>query len=290
MRVCRACRESPYQPETENGYEFKIYPGILGATMTPAPEHRRLLGAFLRARREALAAPPDVRRRRTPGLRREEVAEACGLSTTWYTWIEQGRDVSLSAAALARLADALRLTRAERLYLFELTRKRDPAPPAPVASGAVAPELADLLEATTSPAYLLDRLWRIQAWNAPAGRLLAPWIDSGEPCLLRYVFLEPSARTFLHDWETRARRLLAEFRADTAVGQDDAEILALVRSLAESSPVFRDFWNDYAVLAREGGARLFNHPEDGLLRYEQVTLVPPAHPDVKVVALLRRKG
>ena len=273
-----------------NGYEFKTYPGIFGATMTPVPDQRRLLGAFLRARREALAPPPGGRRRRTPGLRREEVAEACGLSTTWYTWIEQGRDVSLSASALARLADALRLSRAERFYLFELTRKRDPAPPAPLASGAVAPELAELLEAMTSPAYLLDRLWRIQAWNEPAGHLLAPWIGSGELCLLRYVFLELSARTFLYDWETRARRLLAEFRADTAVGQDDSDISALVQDLIDSSPVFRDFWNSHAVLAREGGARLFNHPEDGLLRYEQVTLVPPAHPDVKVVALLRRQG
>jgi len=254
-------------------------------------EQRHHLGAFLRARREALEPPrhaPSARRRRTPGLRREEVAEACGLSTTWYTWIEQGRDVSLSALALARLANALRLSRAERAYLFELTRKRDPAPPsAPV---AVAPELADLLEMTTAPAYLLDRLWRIQAWNEQAGRLLAPWIDSGEPCLLRFVFLTPSARTFIYDWEARARRLLAEFRADTAALQDDAEIRGLVEHLAEHSPVFRAFWTSHAVLAREGGARLFNHPQDGLLRYEQVTLVPPAHPDIKVVMLLPRKG
>jgi transcriptional regulator with XRE-family HTH domain len=248
-----------------------------------------VLGAFLRARREALTPQPGARRRRTPGLRREEVAEACGLSTTWYTWIEQGRDVSLSASALARLADALQLSRAERAYLFELTRKRDPAP-TPVASVVGAPELSDLLDMTTAPAYLLDRLWRIQAWNPPAGHLLAPWIESGEACLLRYVFLQPSARNFIYDWETRARRLLAEFRADSAALHDDAEFRALVEDLAERSPVFSRFWTSHAVLAREGGARLFNHPQDGLLRYEQVTLVPPAHPDVKLVMLLPRKG
>jgi transcriptional regulator with XRE-family HTH domain len=254
-------------------------------------EQRHVLGAFLRARREALEPPrhaSSARRRRTPGLRREEVAEASGLSTTWYTWIEQGRDVSLSASALARLADALHLSRAERAYLFELTRKRDPSPPS--ASVAVAPELSDLLQMTSAPAYLLDRLWRIQAWNAAARHLLAPWIDSGEACLLRYVFLDASARAFISDWETRARRLLAEFRADTAALRDDAEIRALVDDLSERSPVFRAFWTSHAVLAREGGARLFNHPQDGLLRYEQVTLIPPAHPDIKVVMLLPRKG
>src|SRR5487761_796992 len=107
------------------------YPGMNG-TMVNAPslEQRRELGEFIRARREKLV-PSAVGlavggRRRTPGLRREEVAQLCGLSTTWYTWIEQARDVSVSPPALARLANALRLSRAERAYLFELARKRDP--------------------------------------------------------------------------------------------------------------------------------------------------------------------
>ena len=98
-------------------------------------DQRRLLGAFLRRRRELLRAD-DVglrvsgsARRRTPGLRREEVAEICGMSPTWYAWIEQGRDISVSPGALARLADAMRLTPAERSYLFQLTRKRDPSAP-----------------------------------------------------------------------------------------------------------------------------------------------------------------
>jgi transcriptional regulator with XRE-family HTH domain len=256
-------------------------------------DQRRLLGAFLRAHREALA--PDAAgqptspqgRRRTPGLRREEVAQLCGLSTTWYTWVEQGRDIALSAAALARLADALRLTAAERAYLFELTRRRDPAPPAAVSAPTAAPpELMAVLRATIAPAYLLDRLWHVRGRNDAAGRLFAPWFDSGETSLLRYVFLDATARDFICDWENRARRLLAEFRADTAHNSDDPGMQELVRDLLRSSASFARFWNNHAVLAREGGARMFNHPQDGMLRYEQVTLVPAARPDHKLVILL----
>jgi transcriptional regulator with XRE-family HTH domain len=251
-------------------------------------DQRRLLGAFLRTHREAL--PPDptaAGRRRTPGLRREEVAQLCGLSTTWYTWVEQGRDIAVSAAALARLAGALRLTAAERTYLFELARRRDPAPPVAGPDGAGVPaELSAVLRAAAVPAYLLDRLWHVRGWNDAAGRLFAPWFDSGETCLLRYVFLHPTARGFIRDWENRARRLLAEFRADTAHDPDDRAMRALVDGLLRDSEAFARFWNDHAVLAREGGERVFNHPVDGTLRYEQVTLIPASRMSHKVVMLL----
>lgn len=256
-------------------------------------DQRRLLGAFLRAHREALTADaagmvhhPGARRR-TPGLRREEVAQRSGLSTTWYTWIEQGRDISLSAPALARLAGALRLTAAERAYLFELARRRDPAPAPMGAAPAEAPSplLAALAE-TAAPAYLLDRLWCARGWNGAAGRLFFSWFDSAEPSLLRYVFLNPSAREFIADWENRARRLVAEFRADTARNAEDPALGEQVRDLRRASAPFARFWNDHAVLAREGGARLFRHPQDGPLRYEQITLIPAAYPDYKIVMLL----
>ncbi len=251
-------------------------------------DQRRLLGAFLRTRREGMdpSGQPAVRRR-TPGLRREEVAQLCGISTTWYTWLEQGRDMALSAAALARLAEALRLSPAERAYLFELTRRRDPSPPTEGAAWHSAPsELVAALRAMTVPSYLLDRLWHASAWNDAAAHLFAPWLGSGEPCLLRYVFLNPSAPAFIHGWEDRARRLLAEFRADTAHHPEDAGLRALVDGLQRASPTFARFWNDHAVLAREGGLRLFNHPLDGVLRYEQITLIPPNVPGHKLVMLL----
>jgi len=266
----------------------------------PLPaDQRRSLGAFLRTHREALT--PDAAglppasfhvRRRTPGLRREEVAQLCGLSTTWYTWVEQGRDIALSEAALARLADTLQLSAAERAYLFELARRRDPAPPATAGSAVAAPappELAAVLRVTTAPAYLLDRLWRACGWNETAGRLFVLWFGSGEACLLRYVFLDATARDFICDWENRARRLIAEFRADTACRPEDPGLQELVRDLQRNSACFARFWDEHAVLAREGGARTFNHPQDGVLRYEQVTFAPAAHAGHKLVLLLPKE-
>jgi transcriptional regulator with XRE-family HTH domain len=261
--------------------------------MLLAPDRRRELGAFLRARREAISPaqagllPNGRDRRRTPGLRREEVAQICGISTTWYTWTEQGRDIALSAEALARLADALRMTAAERAYLFELTKRRDPAPPAaPADALAVPPELLALLPVTAAPAYLLDRLWHARGWNQAAAELFAPWFESGETSLLRFVFLHPAARDFICDWEDRARRLLAEFRADMAHDPEDAAVTAMVRDLLRESSDFARFWNSHAVLGRDGGARRFNHKVLGVVRYEQMTLVPAAYPYHKVVVLV----
>lgn len=253
-------------------------------------DQRRLLGAFLRTHRERLAPAavglPGGGRRRTPGLRREEVAQRGGVSTVWYTWVEQGRDIALSGVALARLAAALRLTPAERAYLFELTRQRDPAPPPVEAQAALPAELAASVQAITAPAYVLDRLWHARVWNAAALRLLAPWLGSGEPCLLRYVFLDAGAPGFIADWENRARRLVAEFRADTAHAPEDAAMQALLRGLLDASPQFAAFWADQAVLGREGGARVFRSPDEGISRCEQVTFVPAAHPGYKLVMLL----
>lgn len=258
--------------------------------MIPTPEQRRLLGAFLRTHRERLT-PADAglqggpARRRTPGLRREEVAHLCGLSPTWYTWIEQGRDVSVSPTALARMAEALRLTTAERAYLFELARRRDPAAGSALADAPV-PALLAAVESVTAPAYVLDRLWQACAWNGPAARLFTGWLGGPDRNLLRYVFLDPAAPDFIDDWENRARRLLAEFRADTGRRPDDPDLRDLAEELRRRSPLFARFWDDHSVLEREGGVRTFNHPADGLLRYEQVTLIPAGRSDCKLVMLL----
>lgn len=261
--------------------------------MSLPEDQRLLLGGFLRARREAISPGavglPATPRRRTPGLRREEVAQLCNISTTWLSWIEQGRDVSLSAQALARMAEGLRLTTAERSYLFELARRRDPSPPPPAADAAPE-ELIAALHAIAAPAYLLDRLWRVCGRNPAAAVLFSPWFDSGEPCLLRFVFRVPAARDFIRDWDERARRLVAEFRADTARQPDDLALQALARDMQRESAAFARMWNSYAVLAREGGVREFDHPEQGPLRLRQVTLLPPTHPGHKLVLLLPADG
>ncbi|MGE5539784.1 MAG: helix-turn-helix transcriptional regulator [Gemmatimonas sp.] len=260
---------------------------------------RRELGDFLRAQRgrltpEAFGFRPG--RRRTPGLRREEVAQLCGMSATWYTWIEQGRDVSVSPAALARLARVLGLSTAERAYLFALAGKADPAfarhdddrdPPAAVVAA---------LSSIALPAYILDRTWTARAWNARAERLFVGWLDGGwlddgnaavggDRNLLRYVFRSDIARTLIRDWPERARRLVAEFRADAGRHLDDPPIKALVEELTRDSADFARLWNQHAVLGREGGERTFDHPLDGLLRYEQITLTVAAAPEFKLVML-----
>jgi len=247
------------------------------------PEARRALGAFLRARRERLPPPVDaVGRRRTPGLRREELAEACGASLTWIAWLEQGREVSASARLLARLAVALRLAPAERAYLFELAGKRDPE--THLAEAEALPEdLLRLPERMTIPAYLLDGRWTARAWNRAAAELFAGWLDGDhDRNLLRYIFRSPAAPKLIDDWKDRARRVVAEFRADFSRRLDDPAMRALVEELDVASPAFARLWREQAVLAREGGERKFLAPPR---RFRQTTLIVASHPEAKLVCL-----
>jgi transcriptional regulator with XRE-family HTH domain len=260
----------------------------------PSSEQRRELGVFIRSHRERLT--PDAiglslgGRRRTPGLRREEVAQLCGLSTTWYSWIEQGRDVSVSPMALARLAEVLRLARAERAYLFELAGKRDPDHDAGDTGETPAAALR-CVEAILSPAYVLDRGFNARSFNAKAKRLFTGWLDRpGERNLLRFIFLEPAARDFICDWEERARRVVAEFRAVRGAHLGDAALRSLIEELRRQSPDFARFWDEHVVLGREGGERTFNHPKQGFLRYEQVTFALAGSSDLRLTMLMEVQG
>ncbi|WP_157215836.1 MmyB family transcriptional regulator [Flavisphingomonas formosensis] len=250
-------------------------------------EQRMLLGAFVRARREGLRPEEPGRRRRTPGLRREELADRAGISVTWLSWIEQGRTVRASSEALARLAAALRLTRAERLYLFELAGRHDPDNPF-AGGGSDAPaSIRVLVEALPHPAYGLDPAWNICCWNAAAARLLVGLLDraEGHRNLLRYVFTDAAARQLLPDWEARASRILAEFRTDYGRNLADPRARAIVTWLTGESEPFRRAWDAQSVAEREGGRRRFDHPEDGRLCFRQHTLLAADRPDFKLVAL-----
>jgi transcriptional regulator with XRE-family HTH domain len=256
----------------------------------PSSTRRHELGEFLRAQRErfdpASLGLPARGRRRTPGLRREEAAELCGLSTTWYTWIEQGRDVSVSVLALARMATALRLGRAERAYLFTLAGKRDPEEGA-TDPDTIPPNVAACVTAIQAPAYILDRTWTARCWNAAAAHLFTGWLDQPGPHnLLFFVFLVPSARALICDWEVRARRVVAEFRASGSAHGTAPALRSLIENLCRQSPEFTKFWHQYDVLEREGGERSFNHPRDGLLRYAQVTFDLAGRPDLKLTMLV----
>jgi transcriptional regulator with XRE-family HTH domain len=248
---------------------------------------RKQLGAFVRSHRERLAPDIVVRRRRTPGLRREELAARAGIGATWCAWIEQGRDISISAATLARLAVALALTPAERAYLFELAERRDPDAPRSASLSRAPDSVTALVKAIPYPAYGLDRSWNACCWNDAAEHLFAGWLGEGcQKNLLHYTYLDPTARDLLPDWEDRAGRLLAEFRADYGRMVDDLALNDLIAELKRKSDLFSLAWDNQAVMSREGGARTFLHPTDGLLSYCQHTFSPADRTDYKFVALI----
>lgn len=252
---------------------------------------RKELGEFLQALRQK-SAPEDFgfpagSRRRTQGLRREEIAQLAGISPTWYTWIEQGREVNVSAEVLDRLARTLKLTRPERAYLFEMADRRDPHDSGPEDDTAPA-SLTALLATISVPAYIMGRYWDMLAWNAPAAELFTGWLNqphTSAPNLLRFVFLEPAARTLLVDWETRARRITAEFRADCRTRLEETPLQRLIEELTQTSPEFARFWKQHDVLERQGGQRDFNHPQRGLISYQQTTLHPGEQEQLKLVML-----
>ena len=257
---------------------------------------QRTLGEFLRAHRARLSPAglglPAGQRRRTPGLRREEVAQRSGLSVTWYTWLEQGRDVAASPQALASVARTLQLTPAERAYLFRIAGRIDPdAVRATEEPADVPPVLADALASISGPAYVLDWLWNARACNDAARRLFVGWLDGDEPNLLRYVFLNPVARRVIPDWGRRARRVLAEFRAESSRHLDDPPLVALVENLRGLSDFFAQCWDEHEVMVPSGGERTFAHPREGRLTYEQVAFTLASRVDLKLVMLIgRRKG
>jgi transcriptional regulator with XRE-family HTH domain len=255
-------------------------------------KRREELGEFLQAIRKRGTPEefgfPTGARRRTKGLRREEVAQLAGISATWYTWIEQGRDVNMSADALVRLAQALKLTRTERTYLFDLAGRRDP-------QGHMQEEdlasntLTTLLAHIHVPAYVLGSTWNILAWNNQAEHLFGSWLAQDEssltPNLLRLVFTHQNARQFVINWETRCRRLVAEFRADCSSRLDEPALQSLVTELSKASVEFDQFWKQHDVLERQGGLREFNHPIEGILTYQQVTVRPVDQEQLKLVML-----
>jgi transcriptional regulator with XRE-family HTH domain len=263
------------------------YPGtregfILVVEVTGNGDERRReeLADFLRTRRASLQ-PEDVGlpnggRRRTPGLRREEVGLLAGVGTTWYTWLEQGRDVRASLEVLEAISSALRLTRAERAHLILLGRGEE-APPckAPVehASASLRRLIANL---GTNPAYIIGRRWDYLAWNAAATALLGDFgaLPRGARNHVWQTFMNPSRRTLFTDWERTYPLLVAKFRADSAHHLGDPEFEDLIGALRRSSPEFAEAWTRHEVARAGGGRKELNHPELGPLVFEHAVFHP----------------
>jgi transcriptional regulator with XRE-family HTH domain len=243
-----------------------------------------LLGAYLRDRRTRLdpAAFGFSGRRRTPGLRREEVAQRSNISATWYTWLEQGRGGAPSADVLNRIASGLMLTEPEREHLFMLGLGRPPEVRYRPAEG-VTPRLQRLLDTLeASPALVKTATWDVVAWNAAAAVVLTDWdtVEFRERNILRRMFGDPRVRSVQHDWDSVARFVVGTFRADAARAGATSEVGRLVEELCRTSPEFEALWRENDVRVHGDGVKRLRHPTLGEIELEYSAFAVDGRPDL----------
>jgi transcriptional regulator with XRE-family HTH domain len=247
------------------------------------------LGAYLKDRRARLdpaAFGFPLARRRTPGLRREEVAHRANVSATWYTWLEQGRGGAPSADVLDRIARALMLTDVEREHLFLLALGRPPEVRFQTAE-AVSPRLQRVLDSLAlSPAYVKTATWDIVAWNRAASVVLCDYgaLPPAQRNILRLVFCNPRIRAAMPNWQSDARFVVAAFRADTARTGAADSVRALVDEMCRASAEFDAMWRDNDVRTAYGeSAKQLQHPRAGRIALEYSAFAVEGRPDLGMV-------
>ncbi|CAN5309526.1 helix-turn-helix transcriptional regulator [soil metagenome] len=253
-------------------------------------ENRKQLADFLRARRSQLA-PADIGllstgRRRTPGLRREEVSQMSGVSLTWYTWLEQGRDINVSRQVLNAIARTLLLDPAEAEHMAALAGIGVDATRTPDAVAQAPESLQRLLRAITpNPAYAITPHWDVVAWNEAYAALFTDitTIAPERRNLLWMVFTNMSVRHLLVDWEIEARRLMAQFRAEAGHLIAHEPYQGLLLRLNEASTEFRQWWPHHDVAHFASRRREFDHPVAGRLAFDHHKLTLADHPGLRIV-------
>jgi transcriptional regulator with XRE-family HTH domain len=257
-------------------------------------DHRSELADFLRARRESLTPErvglPRGRGRRTPGLRREEVALLAGVSVTWYTWLEQGRRINASADVLRAIGRALRLDEAGQAHLLTLAHPDTGHVTAPSEAPTALVRLIEALD--PAPSYVLGPRWEFLAWNPAEARLYPrlEQLDGSQRNLMWVLFADASLRELIVDWDLHARQALFEFRAATAPVRHDPELVELVAKLAATSEEFATWWTEHNVSGFETRLRRFRHPVAGELTFEYQQLQPVEWPGLRVVCQLPLPG
>jgi transcriptional regulator with XRE-family HTH domain len=252
---------------------------------------RTELAAFLRACRGRLA-PADAGlpegtasgRRRTTGPRREEVAQLSGVGVTWYTWLEQGRDISASIQVIDALARALLLTDDQHRHLRELAGLPPPELPVPVSD--MLPRLQRLVDAEApSPASVYDEHFDYLVWNQPYVRVRHDpgTLPANRRNMLWMMFTDPANRARMVRWESAARAVLSQFRAAVGRRPGDPRFAELVEALSEASPQFCDWWAEYPVRYFRPAVIAVRHPEAGLMRLEMFQLRLVDQPDLIMV-------
>jgi transcriptional regulator with XRE-family HTH domain len=246
------------------------------------------LGTYLKDRRTRLdpaALGFSAARRRTSGLRREEVAQRSNISPTWYTWLEQGRGGAPSAEVLNRIAAALMLTDIEREHLFLLGLGRPPEVRYKASEG-VTPRLQRVLDALeVSPALVKTATWDIVAWNRAAAVVLTDYgkLPEGERNILRLIFGNPRIRDKQYDWDSVARFVVGAFRVDAARAGAISEVRQLVDELCRISPEFEALWQDNDVHVHGEGLKRLNHPILGSIALEYSAFAVDGRPDLGMI-------
>jgi transcriptional regulator with XRE-family HTH domain len=247
-----------------------------------------LLGTYLKDRRTRLDATAfgfGVSRRRTPGLRREEVAQRADISPTWYTWLEQGRGGAPSADVLDRIARALMLTDVEREHLFLIGLGRPPEVRYQAAEG-VSPRLQRVLDALEfSPAMVRTATWDVVAWNRAASAVLTDYgaIPPQQRNILRFIFCDPRVRAAQYDWDSVARFVVAAFRADAARAGAVSHVADFVDELCRTSPEFAALWRDNDVRHHGDGTKRLRHPVHGTMSFEYSSFSVEGRSDLSMI-------
>ncbi len=254
---------------------------------TSSPASRNELGDFLRSRREKLSPETvglrDGRRRRTPGLRREEVAERARIGIDWYIRLEQGRTVSPSAATIDALARALRLSKVEYAHLRALAKNPDRS----AFSREIVPEtLRRMVESFNHPAYITGRRWDVLAWNEAAAEVFTDFrrVPVEDRNILLYVLTQPAMkRLFGKAWADEARRMIALFRTNYDFWAADPAFVGLLERLQAGCPEFEHWWETHDVGSSAGVQKIFHHPSKGRLRFETASFQANDDPSLKLV-------
>ena len=251
-----------------------------------AQDRRNELGDFLRSRREKLS-PKAVglrpgRRRRTPGLRREEVAELAGIGVDWYIRLEQGRSVSPSVTTVDALARALRLTKVEHAHLRALTGNADRRA---FLRETVPDSLCRLIASLDQPAYVTGRRWDVLAWNKAADEVFAfgRLPEEDRNVLICILTLPATRKLFGAGWADEAKRVVAQFRATHDLWAGDPAFGALLERLHQGSPEFAGWWKAHDIRAAAAGRKQLKHPKKGLLRFEHASFQANDDPSLKLV-------
>jgi len=280
-----------FDPGTREGFILvsKAPPKTNGAPRTDGAPRRAELADFLRTRREAIR-PEEVGlagggRRRTPGLRREEVSQLAGVGTTWYTWLEQGRDVRASESVLEAIAGALQLTPAEHAHLILLGRGEE-AQAVKAPKEKVHPTVRKIVEGLDpNPASITGRRYDFLAWNEAHSAVFGDpgEMPDGRRNLLWSIFTDPARKKLHDDWNQGARRLVARFRAQAARHVGDPDFESLISALQEASPEFRKWWELHEVASSGVGRKVLNHPKVGKLVFEHAVFMPQESPEHRFI-------